>query len=51
LKKKLRQTEGLAQRQASGAALTAEEAEKLGKVSWWEQEVAQLEQELARLKA
>jgi hypothetical protein len=51
LKKKLRQVEGLAQRQASGAALTPEEAEKLGKLSGWEQEVQKLEQELAKLKA
>ncbi|EFN53138.1 hypothetical protein CHLNCDRAFT_137518 [Chlorella variabilis] len=43
LKKKMRQAEALAEKQAAGQALTAEEGAKLGKLAGWQEELRQLE--------
>lgn len=46
LKKKMRQAEALVEKRAGGAALSAEEEAKLGKLAVWQEELRQLEAQL-----
>ena len=46
LKKKMRQAEALAEKQAGGAALSPEEEAKLSKLPAWQEELAALEAQL-----
>ena len=46
LKKKMRQAEALAEKQAGGAELSAEEAAKLARLPGWQEELAALEAQL-----
>eukprot|EP00879_Flechtneria_rotunda_P008394 GHRR01008793.1.p1 GENE.GHRR01008793.1~~GHRR01008793.1.p1 ORF type:complete len:196 (+),score=76.06 GHRR01008793.1:302-889(+) len=49
LSKKVRQCQGLVNRQAAGEALSQQEQEKVAKMSAWQEDIRQLEHQLAKL--